>query len=392
MIPGLNGLRAIAFLLVFFFHTHYLDVGWIGVQLFFVLSGFLITGILLDMKDTLPKMQYFKNFYGRRALRIFPLYYFYLVIMFVLATWLISIDYRPGWMDLFIKQVKYAVFYIYNFHSATIFHEYNHFLTHFWSLSVEEQFYIFWPLLIFLTPEKWRKAVFISLIAMAPILRLGVLFIHNTGEIRMLIGSPAEAIYTLPISHIDSFAFGAYISRYPLSNAKQQFFILLGAIPAIGYATQYIASGGPGMWSALGFPHHMDKAYQFIWGYSLLNYFFAVLIYIIVKYGIFIRLLEWKPLEYMGRISYGLYIFHLPIFWFALDIGDLGVNADWVNPLATTIAFFGSLLIASISYHVIEKPVLHLKDHFFPLLNKKTIQSASQNAITRPSRLRTFHQ
>ena len=76
MIPGLDGLRGIAFLLVFALHTDYLQVGWVGVQFFFVLSGFLITGILLDMKKSLPPREYFFKFYGRRFLRIFPLYYF----------------------------------------------------------------------------------------------------------------------------------------------------------------------------------------------------------------------------------------------------------------------------------------------------------------------------
>jgi len=80
-IKGLDGLRAVAFLLVFFFHAHFGYFGWVGVQLFFVLSGFLITGILLDMKHSLPMAGYFIKFYGRRFLRIFPLYYLYLFLI-----------------------------------------------------------------------------------------------------------------------------------------------------------------------------------------------------------------------------------------------------------------------------------------------------------------------
>ena len=86
MIPGLDGLRAIAFILVFGIHTDYLGFGWTGVQLFFVLSGFLITGILLDMKADLPSKGYFVKFYGRRFLRIFPLYYFYLFAMWAVTA------------------------------------------------------------------------------------------------------------------------------------------------------------------------------------------------------------------------------------------------------------------------------------------------------------------
>jgi len=123
MIPGLDGLRAIAYLLAFFFHTDYLNVGWVGVQFFFVLSGFLITGILLDMKKSISMWAYFIKFYGRRFLRIFPVYYFYLFLMGLLISWLISINYRPGYMKVFNEQSKYAIFYVYNFFFTTIYHK-----------------------------------------------------------------------------------------------------------------------------------------------------------------------------------------------------------------------------------------------------------------------------
>lgn len=368
MITGLNGLRAIAFLFVFFFHARYFDAGWMGVQFFFVLSGFLITGILLDMKASLSRSQYLKKFYGRRTLRIFPLYYFYLIAMGVLATWLISIKYRPGWMELFVEQARFAALYIYDFYSATIFHKYNYFLTHFWSLSVEEQFYIFWPFLILLVPEKWYRKVFAGLVFLGPVFRLGLLFLHTHGGIRMFVSSPAEAIYVLPFSHIDAFALGAYISRYSLPKPREQFFLLLGVIPIVGFAAQYFATGELGALSAFGYPLHMPNAYQFIWGYSLLNYFFAVTIHVIVTHKLFTRFLEWAPLTYLGRISYGLYVYHLPVLWFALDIRDLGiVKPAMVQPAATAIAFFATLLIASASFYFIEKPFLALKDRFFPL-------------------------
>ena len=88
MIPGIDGLRAIAILAVLAFHVNGFEFGfgWLGVQFFFVLSGFLITGILLRMKETLPVKQYFYKFYGRRFLRIFPLYYFYLLVL-TIALW-----------------------------------------------------------------------------------------------------------------------------------------------------------------------------------------------------------------------------------------------------------------------------------------------------------------
>ncbi|HAV77436.1 MAG TPA: hypothetical protein DCX53_08785 [Anaerolineae bacterium] len=365
MIPGLDGLRAIAYLLVFFFHTHYLGIGWIGVQFFFVLSGFLITGILLHMKKSLPPREYFIKFYGRRFLRIFPLYYFYLFAIGVLTAYLISIAYRPGYMKAFGDQVQYALLYVYNFIFATVLHEPSFFLEHFWSLSVEEQFYIFWPLLLLFIPEKYQKKLFLIFILLGPIFRLTFYFIHISGEFRILRPILTEALYPLPFTHIDAFAFGAYISRYSIPKAKEQFYILLGLIPAIGFATQYLATGEFGSFSALGYPLLMPEGFQFIWGYLLLNYFFAITIQLVARHGMFNRFLEWSPMQYMGRISYGLYVYHQPIVWFAFRIQDLGIQENIVKPLATLISFLATLLIASISYYVMEKPILNLKDRYF---------------------------
>src|SRR5512140_1122292 len=280
MIPGLDGLRAVAFLLVFALHADYLKVGWVGVQFFFVLSGFLITGILLDMKKSLPAGKYFAKFYGRRFLRIFPLYYFYLLLMTGVALiFIYVIVYRPNYMKSFLEQVRYAVFYVYDFFFATKFVVNSNFLDHFWSLSVEEQFYIFWPLLILLVPEKALKKLFIAFIVLGPLFRLAFFLFQRSHMFHFPADPVSWFIYPLPFSHIDAFAFGAYISRYPIPNAKKQFLILLGGVPAIGFAAQYITTGSIGKISAFGFPIFLDHAYQFIWGYSLLNYFFAVTLY-----------------------------------------------------------------------------------------------------------------
>lgn len=367
MIPGLDGLRAIAFLLVFALHTDYLQVGWIGVQFFFVLSGFLITGILLDMKASLRPREYFSKFYGRRFLRIFPLYYFYLLLMSGVVIWLISIGYRPNYMQIFLDQVKYAVFYVYDFFFATDALKLSHFLDHFWSLSVEEQFYIFWPLLILLVPQKSLKTLFLSFMVLGPIFRVVVFLLQTSGVIRFLNDQVAIAIYPLPFSHMDAFAFGAFISRYSIPRAREQFFLLLGALPIIGYSTQYLATGEIGPLSAFGFPLLLGNAYKFIWGYSLLSYFFAVTIYIVARERMFVRFLDWKPMQYLGKISYGLYVYHFPIIWFAGRIRDADVPESAAKILTALIAFVATLVIASASYYWMEKPLLNLKDRFFLL-------------------------
>jgi peptidoglycan/LPS O-acetylase OafA/YrhL len=367
MIPGLDGLRAIAFLLVFALHTGHLQIGWIGVQFFFVLSGFLITGILLDMKETLKPGEYFRKFYGRRFLRIFPLYYFYLVLMAGVTILLISIPFRPNYMKIFLEQVWYAVFYVYDFFFSTAFFKLSHFLDHFWSLSVEEQFYIFWPLLILLVPEKWSKRLFLFFIVLGPAFRLFFHFIYFSGVFRFFAKEVSLAVYPLPFSHVDAFAFGAYLSRHSIPNARVQFFFLLGAIPLIGFATQFIATGEMGSTSAFGYPLHMPEAYQYIWGYTLLNYFFAVTIQIVARQGMFNKFLNWSVMRYLGKISYGLYVYHFPIIWFSSQFVGHNMNDLSLTPFSALTAFLVTLLTASLSYHMMERPLLGLKDRYFPL-------------------------
>ena len=385
MIPGLDGLRAIAFLLVFALHTDYLQIGWVGVSLFFVLSGFLITGILLDMKKSLSSREYFIKFYGRRFLRIFPLYYFYLVLMALVTTWLISVPFRPKYMQLFLDQVWYAVVYVYDFFFATSSIRYSYFLDHFWSLSVEEQFYIFWPLLILLVPEKWLKKLFISFIVLGPFFRLAFFFIHASGTFRILAQSAPIAIYPLPFSHIDAFAFGAYISRFSIPKARQQFFLLLGLLPIVGFVSEYLSTGQVGAISAFGFPLLLPQAYKFIWAYSRINYFFSIMIYGVACEGWFTRFLEWYPLRYLGKISYGLYIYHFPIVWFSVRILEMGIPDEFVKPVSAVIAFFVTILIASLSFYLMERPITNLKDRFFSLKrsenHKHTVDLAGEESL-----------
>ncbi|HMB23561.1 MAG TPA: acyltransferase, partial [Anaerolineales bacterium] len=263
--------------------------------------------------------------------------------------------------------VRYAFLYVYDFFFATRYARNTNFLDHFWSLSVEEQFYIFWPLLILLVPEKALKKLFVVFIVLGPIFRVAFFLFQRSGMYHFPANPVSWFIYPLPFSHIDAFAFGAYLSRYSIPHAKKQFFILLVALPLIGFGAQYIATGDIGNISALGFPIFLGNAYQFIWGYSLLNYFFAVTIQMVAREGAFLRFLDWKPMQYLGKISYGLYVYHAPLIWFAGRIRDLGLPEPTARALAALISFVATLLIASASYYLLEKPILNLKDRFFSL-------------------------
>jgi peptidoglycan/LPS O-acetylase OafA/YrhL len=368
MIPGLDGIRAVAFLLIFILHTDYFYFGWVGVQLFFVLSGFLITDILLRMKEKFPAGPFFAKFYGRRFLRIFPLYYFYLALMFGITTALIAVGYKAGYMHRFQAHLPYAITYLYNFFNASSLHDADSWLIgHFWSLSVEEQFYIIWPLLIFLTPQKHLKKLFLAVILLGPVFRLLITFLYRQ-SFPLLSDNMPVAVYVLPFSHLDAFAFGAYASRFKFPRPKLQLLLLLAFIPLTGFATQYIFTGDVGVISALGFPYPLANGFKQIWGYSLLDYFFAILIFSVVNEGLFIRILETRFMRYLGKISYGLYVYHFPVIWFVARIRDLGVSDEAIaKPLTLLISFPLTLLIASLSYRYIEQPILELKDRWFSL-------------------------
>jgi peptidoglycan/LPS O-acetylase OafA/YrhL len=142
-----------------------------------------------------------------------------------------------------------------------------------------------------------------------------------------------------------------------------------------------LATGRVGDLSAFGYPLLVPEAFKFIWAYSLLNYFFAVIIYGVAREGWFTRLLEWRPLRYLGRISYGLYVYHFPIVWFSLRIVDLGVSPPLLQPLSMLIALATTILIASLSFHFMERPITNLKDRFFSLRPAETRGNASNLAV-----------
>lgn len=375
MIPGLDGLRAIAFLLVLGAHTNKTEFGWAGVQLFFVLSGFLLTGILLRMKDAFSGRQYFFKFYGRRFLRIFPLYFLYL---FLLA---IAVE-QPNWISWELlrdhlqqkvqPQLIFSFLYLYDFVHASALFQNSRFLTHLWSLSVEEQFYIFWPLVLFVTPRKRIKFLFFSIIAAGPFLRLLAYLAYSNHLLPSMLNNPYLAVYVLPFSHIDAFAMGAYISCYQLPKPRKQLAILFSVIPLLGFLAQYLSSGEIKL-DSMGYESMMFTSYKFVWGYTLLNYFFALIIQeVVYQTRLFTNVLDHFTLRYLGRISYGMYVFHFPIIWFLLAIQlEYKDRFPFTFYLGQTRTFFLVLIltivVASLSYHLFEKPINNLKDRFFPL-------------------------
>lgn len=377
MIPGLDGLRALAILLVFAYHGDLMEFGWAGVQLFFVLSGFLITGILLEMKDTLPVRSYFLKFYGRRFLRIFPLYYFYLAVMSLVAYWLLRGGVRPKYMQIYLDQAWAAVLYVYDlFYRAPGFQQ-SQFLDHFWTLSVEEQFYIVWPLLLLLVPQKHLRKLFLSFIFLGFVFRWMMYLLYISGSGLWGFREPFElVIYSWPLSHVDAFALGAYISRYSIPYPRVQLLSFTLLVPAAGFMATYFSTGSLGLISALGYDLPLRVGYQFLWGPSLLNYLFALLVYAVARENVLTGILDLPWLRYIGKISYGIYVYHFPVMWFVARFFEERSQDGMEYWLYFFTALAMTLLIASLSYHVLEKPILDLKDRFFPWAPPRQVVSS----------------
>lgn len=365
-IPALDGLRGIAILLVMLYHfagtyLHSLrgvlyqlsDVGWCGVDLFFVLSGFLITGILYDAKND---QHYFQRFYMRRVLRIFPLYYGFLLVIFVLFP--LEHRYSPFIRNHMGEQVwlwSYLTNYDYGFSAHPLITSFH--LAHFWSLAVEEQFYLIWPIVIFCCQPKTAIRICLISIGFAFLLRLLLIADHVN----------PTTIFNLTPCRIDSLAVGALCALLIRSDLNVSN-LLRGAL----FITLFSGAGLLCILSRSGEADVSNPVMQSI-GYSLLAIFFggiALLSVIPSKSNILSWLFSCPLLALFGFYSYAIYVFHYPLVglfdrWFPvkrlssdLHSGPLGVGAHVICSILV------SLLIAVLSWNLYEKHFLKLKKYF----------------------------
>lgn len=363
MNKGLTTFRAFAFFAVFLFHVDKLGVGYLGVQAFFVLSGFLLTPILLDMKASLGTKDFFLHFYGRRALRIFPLYYFYLILVAVLSYVAIS---RPGYsgadaIDRFMAQLPWSATFTYDFFHASRYFQRTLLVTHFWSLAVEEQFYLVWPLAIFCLPKKHIR-LFLVLVGVSGLLLRSLLAFVSFNHLAPILHDETDlVIYVLPFSHIDAFAIGGFFSLYAKSRSGMSAWLSILAVLVIGLITSWVSNGSIA-WSDLGYPYFMKDSYKFIWGYSLMNLLFAYIL-ICVRDGKFMpAIFENTLLNYLGKVSYGMYVYHFPIIW----IIDSAPIFEGVPEYALILlAIAATIIISIMSFELMEKRFLNLKEKYF---------------------------
>ena len=364
-VPSLDGVRGLCILAVMLSHYSLFSFGgWLGVEIFFVLSGFLITAILLESR-ALPLNKYLFTFYMRRVLRIFPIY---LVTTGLFA--LIEI-FKPQALPLFAQDRASLFTYSYNLvsawrqaHVATLLQPTAY--THFWSLCVEEQFYFIWPFLVYFLSAKGLRKFALTVIVLAPIIRgcIGYAISHQSGPI-----AAGISLYVLPTTHLDSFMLGAALNLFSLPKARPgllcgaAFSLMLVSGLGHGWLIHRFDLAGASLLGRtnLGFSPLVLSGGQHIWGYSVIALFGAALIYWAREKAP--RLLTWAPLAHLGKVSYGAYIFHLPLLLLLIRVTGVKTNSI-LGLLFLPLYIFVVVLVATASFYGFEKKFLNLKQYF----------------------------
>jgi peptidoglycan/LPS O-acetylase OafA/YrhL len=359
-IPALDGVRGLALLLVLFIHLTITrsqalpdrllhDVSrfmWSGVDLFFVLSGFLITGILFDSKES---NRFFRNFYTRRTLRIFPLYYaviFMAAIVIPMFDAKFSLDAHGLWNWTYLQNIGQCFFGA----KHTTFTDVT------WSLAIEEQYYLVWPLVVFCLGRRALMRAALGMIVAACVCR----------AVMMARGSDPYYTYMFTISRLDGIALGSWIALAARSEGglsalvRPAKFVAAGAMLAITFAS--IFGGGV----------YLDSKGMQTVGYPAFAFLYGSILVLAVAGGnnsIAPKIFSNSILRWFGKYSYALYLFHYPICMtlkvagftperFPAIGGSLLIGQCIFYVVVTGL----SIVAALASWHLFEKHFLRLRD------------------------------
>jgi peptidoglycan/LPS O-acetylase OafA/YrhL len=381
-VPALDGVRGVAILLVLVAHFRLVSMstaadhlynttalaGYSGVDLFFVLSGFLITGILLDAKQG-TAAGYFRNFYARRALRILPLYY-----GIVAALTLVWPHVHPRTQVMAAMQHDQLWYWL---HATNILAAISHgaplpYATgHFWSLAVEEQFYLVWPFVVWFSDDRRLLRICVACVVLAFALRLALVSRVDVW-----------AIYGLPVTRMDTLTIGAalaVLARAPDGLTRYRgLAVRLGIPAAVVWATLYVVSSS---WQAA------DPAFRTV-GYTAAAVMYGCVIIAVLTMPAIGVAIGHPMLRFFGKYSYGMYVFHMPLMLF---IGPIYAAAWAVPPLLGSrlpsqlvflvLGVAATSLVAMVSWYGYEQHFLALK-RFFPQAHPRTVAGPSERRHT----------
>lgn len=362
----LDGLRGLAILLVIVYHfcltlpafqTHAVGFplqlaqgGWMGVDLFFVLSGFLITNILIETRST---PHYFRNFIARRTLRIWPLYYAGLVVLLFLLPLVV----HPVPEVVHSMQAKQAWFWLYA--ANWLFAREQGFGQtsggYFWSLAVEEQFYLIWPAVVYWLSDRALLRTSLSLLVLSLLLRL--ILAHA--------GVNTNTLYVMTFTHLDGLAVGASLAVC-LRDKR-----LSGIVRRVVPVAAIVGLAG------VALARFLDGDY-FFWGKGMATFGYTSIVLVFGALMVYAlernardplnRVLATGFMTQTGKYSYALYVVHVPIAGVMTSLVARLIGSrlgTWPSFVIFVAAAFGaSWLTAVLSWHLFEKRVLALKRYF----------------------------
>ena len=316
----------------------WVELGSIGVRIFFVLSGFLITGILLRARDQAdacqhPKGRVLRNFYIRRFLRIFPA--FYAVLVITKAIGMPSMRASFWWHAAYLSN-------LYSYQNGSVFNS----VTHLWSLSVEEQFYLVWPVLVLFLNRRWIFPVIVAAIIIGPLFRAAVLW-H---------GADAWQASVLTPACLDTLGLGALLALLHQRESAAQNQIVLTSL-GVGLLLFVVTVVGEILWPSKWWVVPLGLSVG-LWGIWLIDRAYG-------GFGGFVgKVFAFVPLTYLGLISYGIYLIHNFVGGVASRMLRMGGADAPSQAMRAGCMFLVTVGLASLSWQFFEKPINRLKRRF----------------------------
>lgn len=378
--PALDGLRALAFLLVFEQHYIRSPFTWAGVDIFFVLSGFLITGILYDSQNQEHR---FRNFYIRRTLRIFPLYYGLFALLLLIHPyfhwelnwkWIIWPAYVGNYslplseIGTQLQRLADAQLVSQRFSDWLVLY-----MGHFWSLCVEEQFYLVWPFVVYTIRDRKKLCwICITVVVLSPLVR--VIAEHRLPPAYI----DTDALYRWTPFHLEALMLGGLMAlllrggQLPLMIRSSKIIALV--VGPITAASIYLTV-----------TNHFSYGWRHVYGLSLFALLSGALItYTLIPGSLAYNAFNWKPLRWFGGITYGAYVFHdIPHTAYQQWVAELYLRHNHLSSFITQeyatalLALLCTTLLAYLSYRFFESPFIALKDRFTKRSIRSQISSTS---------------